>query len=262
MSASGAIGPSARQVDLLQDPFAVLQATIFPELALTAYLPRTASPIFDAGYHAAAFAELAHQVENRLGEPEAAALRRELPAVVAYLDTNKPPQQMPIAILACRPAGLLDAWRLRDDVELELRIAHRLELQPIRWQLQAHPPVLVVAADKEKVTVYAVVLEHVEEVAAFAGRDVHVQRQGGSSAVSWQRKEEGHARENLLLAADWLRRVPPGFVGRLYLAGPAEARELFRSVLPPAWSGLVAGELRLPLYASHGEIANSVRNLG
>ncbi len=241
----------------LGDPFADLEAGRFPELALTAYLPATAQGVFDAGYHAAGFSEVARHAEDRLGPRELEALRRESAEVAAYLEVARPPQHLGLAVFACRPAGLLEVWRLRGEVEADLQVAQRLNPGPIRERLVVQPPALVLVADKEKARVFSVVLEHVVEQVEFTGREVHVR----ASPHIRQHKQEERARANLAVVVGWLVHADDTFVKRVYLAGPPEARSELRRLLPPRFLAKVAGELHLPLYASPGEIAEQLRGL-
>jgi Bacterial archaeo-eukaryotic release factor family 10 len=259
--ASNAASASVTAASLppLGDPFARLELSRFRAIALTAYMPGSGHLSSGWVYHARRFEELAHRTEPLLDGRALEALRRELPAIVAYLETAHVPARLSVAVFACETAGLLETWRLRDSVEAELRLAERLDLEPIRRQLEAHPPALVLVADKERARLFTMVLHHVEELTSWTGQEVHVQRQGGASALNWQHKQDEHARGNLEQAAGWLAHAESSFMRRLFLAGPPEARAQLRRILPAPWVDRVAGELHLPLYASAGEIANRLR---
>jgi hypothetical protein len=243
------------------DPFADLQAMSFPALALSAYLAAGAGAAFDPGYHHAALKELARQTEAVLGEAELAALRRELPEALAYLDLLHPPPGLALGLFCCSPAGLLRLWRLPPEIETELRIGSRLHLAPVRRLLQLHPPALVVVADKERVRIFTSVLTEVEELAEEVGEPVDRHRQGGWSATSYQRREDLHARSNLKVAGELLSRADRNFFQRIYLAGPPEARAELRRLLPRDAARRVAGELHLPTYLATAELAHRLREL-
>lgn len=250
-----------RPVAGLGDPFAVLEAATYLELALTAYLPGSIAAVYAAGFHANSLEELAQRVEPQLGDAEVEALHRELPELLAYLDEVRPPIEVSLALFSCKPAGLLEGWRFHGQAEPGLWVTQRLQLEPIRRQLLLQPPALVLVADKEHARAYSVVLDHVEELVETTGQEIHVQRQGGASALNWQHKEEGHARRNLEQLARWLEAADESFIARVFLAGPDEARAELRRRLPRRYAGKVAGELHLPLYESAGATAERIREL-
>lgn len=245
----------------LGDPFADLQAMSFADLALSAYLAPGAGATFDARYHRTALKELAHRTETVLGDPELAALRRDLPDALAYLDQLRPPPGLALALFCCTPAGLFRVWRLPADIEAELRIGRRLHLAPIRRLLELHPPALIVVADKERARLFASLLDQVEELAEEEGEPVGRHRQGGWSATTYQRREDAHARANLQAVADLLSRADTDFYKRVYLAGPSEARAELLRLLPPDVARRVTGELRVPTYLASGELSERLRHL-
>jgi hypothetical protein len=242
------------------DDFSDLQARDFPKLALSAYLPAGGAAEGDARYHAAALRSLAREARARLGSAEEAALARELPEAVAHLEQTAPPAGRALALFSCGPAGLLRTFSLPEPVERELRVGPRLHLAPIRRQLAHHPPALVIVADKEKVEVFSALFDEVEELATLAGEEVKRHRQGGPSALAWQRREDQAAQRNLKAAVGSLERLRPGTAERLYVAGPPEARAELEELLRRSGRH-VTGELRLPLYLSPGETRRRIRDL-
>jgi hypothetical protein len=250
-----------RRIAGLGDPFAELGATRYPDLALTAYLLGSPTTVYEAGYHAKSLEELAHQAEPRLGDAEIEALHRELPRLVAYLDEAKPPPEVSLALFSCRPAGLLEGWRFHGETKPELWVMQRLQLEPLRWQLERQAPALVLVADKERTRAYSAVLDHVEKLLETAGQEIHVQRQGGASALNWQHKQESHARRNLDQLVQWLEGADDTFIQRVFLAGPDEPRAELRRRLPARYVGKLAGELHLPMYESARAGAERIRQL-
>ena len=237
-----------------------LQAQVFPELVLSAYLPAGGGAEGDARYHAAALRSLAAEARARLGQAEEAALARELPEAVAHLERTAPPAGRALALFSSGPAGLLRTFSLPEQVERELRVGQRLHLAPVRRQLAHHPPALVIVADKEKVELFSTLFDEVDELAVLAGEEVKRHRQGGPSALAWQRREDHAAQRNLKAAVVRLNRLPRGIAERLYVAGPPEARAELEELLRRS-GRQVTGELRLPLYLSPGETRRKIRDL-
>ncbi|HUZ88576.1 MAG TPA: hypothetical protein VMU49_01970 [Candidatus Acidoferrales bacterium] len=253
--------PPTRPVAGLGDPFANLESASYPELALTAYLPGSTGSGYEAGFHARVFAELAHTQETSLSAAELAALRRDLPDVLAYLEMERPPREVSLVLFSCAPAGLLECWRFHGETDLGLWVRERLHLDPLRYQLEVHSPALVLLVDKEKARAYSVVLDHVEEVLETTGREIHVQREGGASALNWQHKEEEHASQNLDALIRWLEVADDSFINRVFVAGPDEPRSELLRRLPQRYASKVKGELHLPMYETPGETAERIRGL-
>lgn len=244
----------------LHDPFTPVADTVYPAGALSLYLPALPDHLFDSRYHEQLFGAL---IRERLGAaPDrlaVAVVRRERPRVVSHLRSRTVPAGHALAVLAYEPYGLLQSWCLPEDEEPLLAIGAKLRLEPIRRQLERHPPAIVVAVDKEEARIFRLLLAEVQELAELEGDEIKRHRQGGWSSLSWQRREDQLARHNLARAAGWLNTADLGFYPRLHLAGPAEARSQLKRLLLPHVQARLGSDLSLPMYLSPGEMANRLR---
>lgn len=244
----------------MKDPFEPLEKGIYPQLALSLYLP--APP--DLGYSPTnpgrVFAQLARDLRAGASDPEVSrALRRERPRVEGYLRSRQAAPGLALAVFAYQPYELLAGWALPRDEPPLLRLDTALHLEPIRRQLAQQPPALVVAADKEQARIFRVLLGEVDELVSLSGRPVKHHHQGGWSALGHQRREEQHARVNLAAAARWLAAQDYAFYRRVHLAGPEEARTQLRALLPRPVRERLAPELSLSLYLPPGQMAARLR---
>ena len=242
----------------VEDPFARQSEAVFEEGALSAYLPGGTGQ-FEARFHSLRFQELVHQERAFVGGPDLTILDREAPRVVEMLEAERPPASSGLAIFAASATGLLEAWRLPEDPESQLRVGRRLQLQPLRRQLALHPPALILLVDKEKANLFLSVLEDVQRIAESTGEPIKQHRQGGWSASNFQHHEDMHTAWNLEAALGWIAKEEWGFVRNLYIGGPPEAVSTLQRLLPAAARKHLVGKLRVPLYATSGQIGEQLR---
>lgn len=227
------------------DPLGPLATARYDGLALSLYLP--VGPAGDRRYYDALIKDLRRDRAETLANPDRVrALDRETARVRSRLDEVPPPRK-PLAIFSSESAGLLRTIKLRDPVAAQLWIDDRLHLEPLRQQLEQHPPALIALIDKEHARIFSVVLEDVQEVADLAGRPVKHHRQGGWATKRLQRHEDELAHENLKAAADWVARQDPAGSRRLYLAGPLQARAAFKRYLPKRVQEAIRAEVAAPM---------------
>jgi len=161
------------------DPLGPLAAARYDGLALSLYLPL--GPV--SGYDALIKDLRRVRAEELANGDRLRALDRETARVRRILD-ELPALRTPVAIFSSEPASLLQTVRLRDEVQAELWIDDRLHLDPLRRQLERHPPFLIALVDSEHARIFSVVLEEIEEVADLAGRPVkHTARAVGPPSV-------------------------------------------------------------------------------
>ncbi len=238
------------------DPLGPLAAARYDGLALSLYLPRG----HDSSSYDAVIKDLRRdRAEALASDDRRHALDRETARVRRVLD-ELPALRKPVAIFSSEPADLLQTIRLRDEVQAELWIDDRLHLEPMRRQLERHPPLLIALVDKEHARIFSVVLEDIEEVADLAGRPVKHHRQGGWAADRLQRNAEERAHANLKVAAAWLARQDPTGSRHLYVAGPVGARATFKRYLPKRVLEAIRGEVASPLSATPTELIEKLRS--
>lgn len=236
-----------------------LGALRFPELALSAYLP--ADQGSGRNYYRALLDDLARADLHKLTEAERDAMGRELPRVVAALAKHR--FDCPaVAVLSCQPRGFVRLWRLSRPLPGRVAVAEWLDLAPIRLQLFEHPPALAVVVDKHQARLYALVLDNLSEARRLEGLPIRRHKQGGWSATALQRRQDEHARSNLVDVAGAVTEVlgRDGY-RRLILAGPTEARTELKSLLPAPALRLLVAEGSFPMYASGNELFARLRGL-
>ena len=234
-----------------------LRQARFQDLALSVYLPP--GPALDRRYYQAALKDLEKE-QHGLDKDARCALGREMTRARAYLE-HFHPSGKGLCIFSCEPAGLFEARQLPLDPGTRLTLARKLDLEPLAEIVRAHPPALVVVADKARARVFTVTLDECEEVAALEGDPVRRHRQGGWSDRRFQRHEDGLAHGNLKAAAEWIESFGPGTLP-IYLAGPPEARASFKRLLPKKLQQNVAGEFAANLTISPAQLKDRLRAAG
>lgn len=234
------------------------QLAVADRRTLSLYLP-VRSGGFDAAHYELQLNHLESRYRDRLGEDEAELMHSELTRLRAHLQLVRPAACPALAAFSNESARLLALIRLPAAVEARIEVGPPL-LEPLELMLMSHPPALVVVVDKEEARIFASVLGEVVALGHLTGREVRHSRQGGTSAGSNQRKADNRARANLKLVVVMLeKQVRRAGFGRLFVAGPDEARaELLRD-LPSSLLELVAGELSLSLDATPGRLLSSIR---
>ncbi len=244
----------------LRDPFQALEDTVYPEWALSLYLPAAPDGSYDSRYHEKVFEQLDREhLAGPVDDLTVEVMHRERPRVTAHLRERTVPAGQSLAVFAYEPYGLLRSWCLAEGEPPLLALGTRLHMDPIHRQLATHPPLLIAAADKEEARVYRVLLGEVEQLVSLEGAEVKRHHQGGWSSLSYQRREDQVARQNLAAVARWLNGHDLGFYARLHLAGPAEARAELKRALSPRVRSRLAAELAIPMYLSPGEMAQRLR---
>lgn len=236
-----------------------LGALHFPELALSAYFPT--DPGAGHSYYRALLDDLVRADFHKLSRAERAALRREVPEVVAMLEKHRFDSPA-VAVFSCRPQKFTSLWRLADPVPGRIAVADWLDLAPIRLQLFHHPPALAAIVDKRQARLYGLILDELTVLGRHEGLPIRRHKQGGWSAATLQRRQDEHARWNVREVAEAVAELlGRGVYERLILAGPLEARAALKSLLPPFALKLLAAEGSVPLYATGNELAERLRSL-
>jgi hypothetical protein len=214
--------------------------------ALSVYMPARAEG-FDLRHYDIEIGQLRRRYSDRLDDEEREIMERELLRLREHLVIVKPAGCPAIAGFADEPAGLLELVTLPLETEARLEVGPLL-LAPIERQLEGFPPALIAVADKEEGKLFAAILDAVYPLADVKGVQVKHQKAGGTSALSNQRKADNRTKANLervILAIE--REVKTGEYGRLFVAGPQEARAKLERLMPPALKRLLAGHLSASL---------------
>lgn len=244
----------------MTDPIEALESGIYPEFAVSVYLPALPDQVFNPHYHERVFNQLQRRYRANTPEEDVLkALKRERGLILGHLGRKTVPPGAGLAVFACQPKGLLSSWALADDEVPLLAIGTKLQLAPLRRQLTQHPPALVVAASKEEARIFRVFLGELEELVSLSGHEVKRHHQGGWSAPGHQRHEDGLARVNLAVAARWLNAEPAGFYRTVHLAGPVEARTQLRELLSPAVTARLGDDLSISMYMAPGQMRERLR---
>lgn len=237
----------------LLDAIRGLRTSTFPDLVVSAYVP--VAPDTRWGQPSDALRDLAEERRSALDPEAQQALDRELPHMRQALDRD---WRNCAGVAAFSHRGLRLALGLKEVAVPRLVVSEHAELRPLDDELKAHPPSLVVIADKQGARLYAAVLDRVDRLAQIDALPIHRHRQGGTSAEQWQRRQDEHASANMQLVAGRLESI---WGGRrddfpiVRIAAPPEAAELLAGHLPREMQARVRREGGLPAYLSSEEVA-------
>lgn len=209
---------------------------------LSLYLPARAAG-YDARHYDIVFGDVLHRYRERLDAGELEVLERELPRLRLHVAIAKPAGCASIAAFAQSEPDLVELITLPGPTPERLEAGEPL-LAPALRQLEQFPASLVVVVNKEESRLFASMLHQVVPTAGLHGVDVRHSKAGGTSALSNQRRADNRARANLHAAVDEaVREMASGVYGRLYIAGPEEARAEFEALLPHEARAVLAGHL-------------------
>jgi hypothetical protein len=214
--------------------------------ALSVYMPVRADR-YDSHFYDIEIGTLRRRYEDRLDDEERGVMGRELARLREHLAVVKPAGCLAVAGFADEPAGVLELVKLPAETESRLQVGPLL-LAPIERQLERFPPALIAVVDKERAKLFAAILDDVHPITQLEGQDVKHTRAGGTSASSNQRKADNRTRANLERVVEGIQRQwQTGIYGRLFVAGPEEARSELEHLLPEALKQKVAGRLSAEL---------------
>lgn len=205
---------------------------------------------YDDRYYDIVFGDLRHRYRERLAKRELELLEAELPRLRTRLGIMRPAGVAAIAGFAQSDPELLEVLALPLPTDERLEIGDPL-LAPVLRQIEKVPPVLVAVVDKEEAQVFGFILGHTFQITELHGSEVRHSRAGATSAPSNQRKAENRAHANLERVAGLVAgELDGGAYGRLFIAGPQEARAEFERLLPPSVRAQVGGHLGVSLDSS------------
>lgn len=223
------------------------------DLVLSAYLNLTPDRQVQRTYRVA-FADLIKRLAPQLDERAHAALEREAARVRAYLEAE-PPGSRGLAVFSCMPRRLWQAVPLPVIVAESVQLGRRPYVRPLLDVLDEYERYAVALVDKEKARLFTVYLGAIEEHDQVFDVVPGKHDQGGWSQANYQRHHEAHVYWHLKrVAAELsvlLRRRP---FDRLVLAGPEEATNGLRKLLPRALKARLAATFSAELFATEQEI--------
>jgi hypothetical protein len=228
------------------------------ERTLSVYLPVRAEG-FDAGHYDLLLNHAAQPYRQKLEEDQRRLFDAELLRVRTHLKVVRPAGCPALVVFANVATGLLTLIRLPETIEARVELGPPL-LAPLELMLTHFPPAIAVVVAKREARTYASVLGEVIALEHMTGQDVRHSRAGGTSASSNQRKADNRTRANLKRVVEILdREVARGDFGRIFVAGPDEARAELLHELPKSMSGLVAGTISASLETPPGRLLEDIR---
>ena len=214
--------------------------------AFSVYMPVRAEG-YDNRFYDIEIGKLKRRYKDRLDDEERGVMERELARLREHLAVVKPAGCPGVAGFADEPAGLLELVKLPAEPESRLQVGPLL-LAPIERQLERFPPALIAVVDKEHAKLFAAILDDVHPIAELEGQEVRHSKAGGTSAPSNQRKADNRTRANLERVVERIQnQMQTGIYGRLFVAGPEEARAELEHLLPEPLKRKIAGHLSAEL---------------
>jgi len=225
---------------------------------LSLYLP-VRSEGFDAAHYDLLLNHVSAPYRDKLDEDQRPVFDSELVRLRTHLKLVRPAGCPGIVAFSNEPNRLRALLRLPESVEARLGLGPPL-LAPLELMLTHYPPAIVVVVDKREARTYASVLGEVIALEHVKGQDVRHTRAGGTSAPSNQRKADNRARANLKRVVEILEReVTRGDFGRIFVAGPDEARAELQHELPKPLGAQVVGTISASLDTPPGRLLAEVR---
>src|SRR5579859_45326 len=228
------------------------------ERTLSLYLPVRAEG-FDASHYDLLVNHVSSPYRDKLDEAQRRLFDSELVRLRTHLKLVRPAGCPGIVAFSNESIGLRTLLRLPESVEARIELGPPL-LAPLEPMLKHYPPAIVVVVDKREARAYASVLGEVVALEHLTGQDVRRSRAGGTSAPSNQRKADNRARANVKRVAEILEReLVRGDFGRIFLAGPDEARAELVRELPKPLAAQVAGTVSASLDTPPGRLLADIR---
>lgn len=228
------------------------------ERTLSLYMPVRAEG-FDASHYDLLLNHVSGPYRDKLDEHQRPLFDSELARLRTHLKLVRPAGCPAIAAFSSESSALRTLIRLPESVEARLELGPPL-LTPLELMLEHYPPAIVVVVDKREARTYASVLGEVVALEHVTGQDVRHSRAGGTSAPSNQRKADNRVRANLKRVVEILdREVARGDFGRIFVAGPDEARAELVHELPKLLAAQVVGTVSASLDTPPGRLLADVR---
>lgn len=234
------------------------QLKVADDHTLSLYLPVRAEG-FDASHYDLLLNHVSGPYRDKLDEPQRRLFDSELGRLRTHLQLVRPAGCPAMVVFSNESSGLRTLIRLPESVEARVELGPPL-LAPLELMLEHYPPTIVVVVDKREARTYVSVLGEVVALEHVTGQDVRRSRAGGTSAASNQRKADNRARANLKRVVEILEReVARGDFGRIFVAGPDEARaELLHELRKPL-AAEVTGTVSASLDTPPGRLLADIR---
>lgn len=198
--------------------------------------------------------DLAKVARRGLGKDDSQALQAEIERVQAWLDSGTTAGNG-VAVFSCAPRDVWQAEYLPVRVDNHLAYEPKPDLGPLLDVVDEYERFAVALVDKGKARLFTVFMGRIEEHRELEDYVPPKHDQGGWSQANFQRHHEAHVFRHLKRVvrqlADMLRRR--GFE-RLVIAGPEEATNALRDMLPRVLAARLAATIPAEMYADAREI--------
>jgi peptide chain release factor subunit 1 len=220
---------------------------------LSVYLDRDPQRQLDRSY-LVVLKDLVKETRERLDEVAGDQLDREAARLEEWLD-SEPPQGRGLAAFSCSEPELWQVISLPVPVEDHLAFESRPHLGPLLALLDEYERYGVALVDKEKARLFTVFMGTIEETEAFEDMVPGKHDQGGWSQARYQRHHETHVYQHLQHVTERLGELleRQGF-DRLIVAGPEEATNELRGLLPHVLSERLVAVMPAEMFAGEAEI--------
>jgi peptide subunit release factor 1 (eRF1) len=201
-----------------------------------------------------AFEDLVHDLRDRLDEPSRAELSREVAENEAWLQSHAP-RGKGFALFSCAPRRFWQAYFLPVTVKDHLAFEAKPDVAPLLALLDEHERYVVALVDKQNARLFTVFMGAIEESEAFKDFVPGKHDLGGLSQANYQRHHEAHVHWHLKRVANHLADMRRRqLFDHLVIAGPEEATNELRRILPRALAQRVVGVIPAETSAGAAEI--------
>jgi peptide subunit release factor 1 (eRF1) len=201
-----------------------------------------------------ALTDLVKELREPLDKAGREALDREADRVAVWLDENRRAGNG-LAVFSCTPRGLWQAAYLRVPVADHLVFERRPDIAPLLDILDEYERYAVAVVDKGRARLFTVFAGEIEPGEAFEDYVPPHHKQGGWSQANFQRHHEAHVFRHLKRVAEHLTQLARRrSFDRLVIAGPEEATNELKKLLPRALASRLAATLAVDPHATPEEI--------
>jgi peptide subunit release factor 1 (eRF1) len=184
-----------------------------------------------------------------------AAAADDIKRVQNYVEMGYNRQGRGLVMFSCAAADFWWAQSFQAPVTDSVFVSFRAYVRQLARLMDTYESYGVVHVEQEGARLYLFHMGHLQAVDGYVGEEIKQHRGGGWAAQRYQRRESGHARQNLQdaaeLAEDFYRQAQ---TRRLILAGTEKNVATFKALLSNRLRSMILGQFGAKTNATPGQI--------